>query len=152
MHNTINYFNVRVYFLLFDESKGLLVSDEIIRGKHYTKLPGGGLEFGESPVEAAMREAREELGQEIEIVGHFYTTDIFVQSQFNPAHQIIAIYYEVRLKEEARFRTSVKRYDFLQTIDNEESFRWVALNELQVDDFSFPTDRVAVQRWLGLHR
>jgi 8-oxo-dGTP diphosphatase len=152
MNSTINQFNVRVYFLLLDESKGLLVSDEIIRGNHYTKLPGGGLEFGESPVEAAMREAVEELGQEIEVIDHFYTTDIFVQSQFNPAHQIIAIYYEVRLKEDQRFRTSEQRFDFRQTIDNEESFRWVRLENLSSDDFSFPTDRAAIDRLLLLNR
>lgn len=152
MNSTINQFNVRVYFLLLDESKGLLVSDEIIRGNHYTKLPGGGLEFGDSPVEAAMREAVEELGQEIEVIDHFYTTDIFVQSQFNPAHQIIAIYYEVKLKEDQRFRTSEQRFDFRQTIDNEESFRWVRLENLSSDDFSFPTDRAAIDRLLLLNR
>jgi 8-oxo-dGTP diphosphatase len=152
MHSTINQFNVRVYFLLLDESKGLLVSDEIIRGKQYTKLPGGGLEFGESPVDAAMREAREELGQEIEIINHFYTTDIFVQSQFNPAHQIIAIYYAVKLKEEQRFRSSEQRFNFLQTIENEESFRWVKLENLSAEDFSFPTDKEAIQKLIALYR
>ena len=32
------------------------------------QIPGGGLEFAETPEECAMREAREELGIEIEIV------------------------------------------------------------------------------------
>jgi hypothetical protein len=44
---TMALFNVRVYGLLFDEKNRLLVSDEFIRGNYFTKLPGGGLEFGE---------------------------------------------------------------------------------------------------------
>lgn len=145
MQTVINRFNVRVYFLLIDEKKGLLVSDEIIRGKHYTKLPGGGLEFGESTVEGAMRESVEELGQAIEVTEHFYTTDILVQSQFNPSDQVLAIYYKARLKEEQRFKSSEKRFDFKQLVDNEESFRWIALPDLNKDDFSFPSDKIAVK-------
>lgn len=137
---------MRVYFLLKDEKKGLLVSDEIIRGKHYTKLPGGGLEFGESTVEGAMRESVEELGQAIEVTEHFYTTDILVQSQFNPSDQVLAIYYKARLKEEQRFKSSEKPFDFKQLVDNEESFRWIALRDLNADDFSFPSDKIAVKK------
>lgn len=146
MQTVINRFNVRVYFLLKDEKKGLLVSDEIIRGKHYTKLPGGGLEFGESTVEGAMRESVEELGQAIEVTEHFYTTDILVQSQFNPSDQVLAIYYKARLKEEQRFKSSEKPFDFKQLVDNEESFRWIALRDLNADDFSFPSDKIAVKK------
>lgn len=146
MQTVINRFNVRVYFLLIDEKKGLLVSDEIIRGKHYTKLPGGGLEFGESTVEGAMRESVEELGQAIEVTEHFYTTDILVQSQFNPSDQVLAIYYKARLKEEQRFKSSEKPFDFKQLVDNEESFRWIALRDLNADDFSFPSDKIAVKK------
>ena len=40
-------FNVRVYGILIDSNKRLLVSDEFIRGNYFTKFPGGGLEFGE---------------------------------------------------------------------------------------------------------
>ncbi|MBC7588425.1 MAG: NUDIX hydrolase, partial [Chitinophagaceae bacterium] len=37
-------FNVRVYGILQDSNKRILVSDEFIRGAYITKLPGGGLE------------------------------------------------------------------------------------------------------------
>ena len=40
-------FNVRVYGVLVNDQKQVLVSDELIRGKQYTKFPGGGLEYGE---------------------------------------------------------------------------------------------------------
>lgn len=35
------------------------------RGMHYWAVPGGGIEAGESPAEAARREIREELGLEV---------------------------------------------------------------------------------------
>ena len=40
-------FNVRVYGVLVEDGK-LLVSDEYIKEHEITKLPGGGLEFGEA--------------------------------------------------------------------------------------------------------
>ncbi|MCR6718969.1 MAG: hypothetical protein NVV59_01490 [Chitinophagaceae bacterium] len=41
---------IRVYGLLINEKKQVLVSDEYIRGSYYTKFPGGGLEPGKEPV------------------------------------------------------------------------------------------------------
>ena len=136
-------FNVRVYFALRN-AKGdqLLIADEIIRGKAYTKFPGGGLEFGEGPIDCALREAREELGQEIEITGHLYTTDFFLPSAFRPEDQVISIYYHARLVEAPRFRTSGKRFDFLQEKDDEESFRWVDFHALRIEEFELPADRL----------
>jgi len=39
----MNKFNLRVYGILINEKKQVLVSDEYIRGNYYTKFPGGGL-------------------------------------------------------------------------------------------------------------
>ena len=55
-------FNVRVYGVLLDKANRLLVSDEFIRGNYFTKLPGGGLEFGEGTRDCLKRELKEELG------------------------------------------------------------------------------------------
>ena len=58
------------------------------KGRHYFVVPGGGVEDGESSVVAAHREAREELGVEVELVAlaaqfgegtgahHYYRTNI----------------------------------------------------------------------------
>ncbi len=138
-------FNIRVYFLLFDEVGKILVSDEIIRRKHYTKFPGGGLEWGEGIADCLQREAREELGQEIELIDHFYTTDFFIESVYTPEDQVISIYYLARLNSEAKFRTSEKRHDFLQTEINEESFRWVSVEKLHEELFDFPADQKVVE-------
>lgn len=142
-------FNIRVYFLLFHPSKvEVLVSDEIIRRNYYTKFPGGGLEWGEGAADAVRREAMEELGQEVEVLEHFYTTDFFVQSAFRDSDQVVAIYYIVRLKEPPRFRIAYTRFSFLQSEKDEESFRWVPLAELQEDDFAFDADKAVVRRLL----
>lgn len=139
-------FNIRVYFLLFSKEKNaLLLSDEWIGGKAFTKFPGGGLEFGEGIIEALHREAIEELGQEIEVIEHFYTTEDFVQSAFNPKDQIISIYYTARLLEEQRFRTTDLTFDFLQREKHEESFRWVTIDQLSPEEMSFPIDKKVVE-------
>ncbi len=77
-------FNVRVYGILINEQKQVLVSDEFIRGSYYTKFPGGGLEFGEGTRDCLKREFMEEMNLKVEIGEHIYTTDFFQLSAFNP--------------------------------------------------------------------
>ena len=147
MDTLITRFNVRVYFLLqHPHMNSVLVADEIIRGKFYTKFPGGGLEFGEGIIDCAEREAIEELGQEIEVLSHFYTTDFFMQSAFNPGDQVISVYYNARLKGAQAFTSHEKRFSFAQLEKNEEAFRWLALDEVDVNDFEFPADKVVAGR------
>jgi len=146
----IERFNVRVYFILqHPEENKILVSDEIIRGSFYTKLPGGGLEFGEGPEDAARREAMEELGQEIEIIRHLHTTPFFQQSAFKNTDQVIAIHYLVKLVQAPKFKISEKKYNFSQLEKNEESFRWAEKSEELITEFSFKTDREAVKYFLA---
>ncbi|HQY12896.1 MAG TPA: NUDIX domain-containing protein, partial [Ferruginibacter sp.] len=92
-------FNIRVYGILMNEQQQVLVSDEFIRGKYYTKFPGGGLEFGEGTRECLAREFMEEMNLKVEVGDHIYTTDFYQVSAFNPGHQIISIYYFVKALE-----------------------------------------------------
>src|ERR1700685_1992338 len=89
-------FNVRVYGLLIQEGK-VLVSDELIHNKYITKFPGGGLEFGEGTIDAIKREMMEETNTPVEVLEHFYTTDFFQVSAFNPHAQVISIYYTLKV-------------------------------------------------------
>src|SRR5689334_8908620 len=94
----VNFFNIRVYGILIDEKKQVLVTDEIHYGQRMTKFPGGGLEFGEGTIDCLKRECLEELGYEVEVKEHFYTTDFFQQSAFNREQQVISIYYFISMK------------------------------------------------------
>lgn len=127
--------------MLLMEGDRLLLSDEMIRGKAYTKFPGGGLEYGEGLEEGLKREAIEELGQEVEVLQHFYTTDFFQRSGFRDSDQLIAVYYRVCLKEKPKFKTTDKRFDFDDLDLERGSFRWMKLEEMKRDDLSFPVDQ-----------
>ncbi|HAH59412.1 MAG TPA: hypothetical protein DCL86_14805, partial [Bacteroidales bacterium] len=91
------------------------------------------------------RECREELGQEIEIIKHYYTTDYFQPSLSLPvASQLISIYYVARLISPPAFPASMKRFDF-EPVDQAQAFRWVALQDLSVNNFTLPVDRKVVE-------
>ena len=143
-------FNVRVYGLLLDAQNRLLVSDEYIRGEFFTKLPGGGLEFGEGTRDGLAREFIEETGITVTVGKHLYTTDFFQISAFNKKDQIISIYYIVHSTECEKIKTSEINFDFSpdQIADTKgtfESFRWVNFEELNEDCMSLPIDKVAIQ-------
>src|SRR5206468_6399504 len=104
--NTMFRFNIRVYGVLINDQNQVLVSDEMIRGKNYTKFPGGGLEFGEGTRDCLQREFLEEMNLKVEVQEHLYTTDFFQISAFNPDHQIISIYYKVQALEPITARIS----------------------------------------------
>lgn len=137
-------FNVRVYGILLHDNK-VLVSDEHIKGMNITKLPGGGLEFGEGTIECVIREFKEELGLDIEVDSHFYTTDFFVNSAFSVNNQVISIYYTVKPKTEfnplsSGFKISNKPFDF-EKKDGAQSMRWVELEKISEHDFTFIIDK-----------
>jgi 8-oxo-dGTP pyrophosphatase MutT (NUDIX family) len=62
---------VRVYGILLNERKEVLVSDELIRGNYFTKFPGGGLEFGEGTRACLQREFQEEMHYQSALVSIF---------------------------------------------------------------------------------
>src|SRR4029079_10410378 len=95
-------FNIRVYGILSEPERGVLVSDEFIRGGYYTKFPGGGLEFGEGTRECLKIEFKEEMDLNVGIGEHIYTTDYFQISAFRPDQQIISIYYYAKALEEIK--------------------------------------------------
>lgn len=140
-------FNVRVYFLCMSpDGSQVLVSDEIIKGRMITKFPGGGLEFGEGPIDCVHREALEELGQEVSVTDHFYTTDFYLLSAFHASHQVISIYYTASLRSAPVFRVAQARFQFELLKEGAESFRWVNLQALEPAEFELPADRIVAQR------
>jgi len=94
----IDKINIRVYALCLKDNKVLALHEEYA-GDHLLKLPGGGLEFGESTLECLKREFQEELNLEIEIKEHFYTQDDFLVSRFRDNEQLITIYYLAEIEK-----------------------------------------------------
>ncbi len=145
-------FNIRVYGILIDENKKVLVSDEYIRGRYYTKFPGGGLEFGEGTRECLVREFMEEMNLAVEVGEHLYTTDFFQLSAFNPGHQIISIYYHVKALEEIKVPLRNKIFDFDEkqmSVYNEtgetETFRLINRDNFSPESVTLPIDKIVAQ-------
>lgn len=137
---TQQIFNVRVYGILI-EKNALLVSDEVHHNRKITKLPGGGLEFGESTIACIKREFMEELSIDIEVSRHFYTVDFFQPSAFNPQQQIISIYYLVHSNQTDNINATESEFDFAEIKNGAQSFRWIPLQQLGVSTFTFPIDK-----------
>lgn len=133
-------FNVRVYGILINEGK-LLVSDEYIKGMNITKLPGGGLEFGEGTIDCLIREFKEELDLEVEVLSHFYTTDFFVNSAFSSNNQVVSIYYTVKPISDLSFRVSDSAFAFEKIKEGAQSMRWIDMKMLSENDFTFIIDK-----------
>ena len=142
-------FNLRVYGILINEKKQVLVSDEYIRGAYYTKFPGGGLEFGEGTRDCLAREFMEEMDLKVEVGEHIYTTDYFQMSAFNPAHQIISIYYYAKALEDIKVPLRDKLFDFdeqqmaVYRQKNEiETFRFIDWENFSEKSVTLPIDKI----------
>jgi 8-oxo-dGTP diphosphatase len=133
--------NVRVYGICINDKQEILLADERIRNMPVTKLPGGGLEFGEGTLDCLKREFMEECGQPVRIIRHFYTTDFFVPSAFNSESQVISIYYEVAFEETPRFEVKDQKFDFPEGTNDVYVFRWFPLEKLTASEFTFPIDK-----------
>lgn len=140
---------VRVYGILMNEKKQVLVSDEYIRGEYYTKFPGGGLEIGEGTRDCLKREFMEEMNLQVSIGEHLYTTDYFQISAFNNAHQILSIYYEAMAMEPISVTLKIKEFDFdeqqLQVYEKTqqiESFRLVDWEHFSSKQVTLPIDKI----------
>lgn len=145
-------FNIRVYGILINENKQVLVSDEFIRGNYYTKFCGGGLEPGEGTIDCLRREFMEEMNLRIDVTGHLYTTDFYQQSAFNPAHQIISIYYYVKALEPITVPLRDKPFDFdeaqlhiYRSTGETETFRFIDWDDFSDESVSLPIDKIVAK-------
>lgn len=149
-------FNVRVYGILINGEKQILVSDELIRGQYITKFPGGGLETGEGTRDCLKREFKEEMNLEVAVGDHIYTTDFYQRSAFNPAHQIISIYYNVKALEPITVPIRTEEFDFdaeqlklYEKAKEIETFRFIDWDLLSADSVTLPIDKFVVNMLKG---
>ena len=142
--------SIRVYGILINEQKQVLVSDEYIRGNYFTKFPGGGLEVGEGTKDCLAREFIEEMNLKVAVGEHIYTTDIYQQSAFNAAHQILSIYYFAKAIEEIKVPLRNKIFDFdeqqlkiYESTKQIETFRFINWTDFSSDAMTLPLDKIA---------
>lgn len=145
-------FNLRVYGIMINEQKQVLVSDEFIRGNYYTKFPGGGMELGEGTRDCLKREFKEEMDLDVSVNEHIYTTDFFQMSAFNPADQIISIYYFVKPLHEITVPLRTKEFHFDEAqmkVYNEtsetETFRFIDWKDFSEASVTLPIDKVVAR-------
>lgn len=132
-------FNVRVYGLWLQDGQ-ILACDEYLKTMRVVKFPGGGLEMGEGTIDCIKREWMEELGLEIEVLSHFYTTDFYQQSAVDPS-QIISIYYLVRPHVPTGYVFP----------ENEvETFLWLPVDETLPSKITLPIDMKVARMLAGL--
>jgi 8-oxo-dGTP diphosphatase len=149
----MSHITVRIYGILIDSTHGLLVSDEFIRGDYFTKLPGGGLEYGEGTRDCLIREFKEETGLDVIIGDHIYTTDFYQPSAFRAGDQILSIYYYVSPVSLSQLQTRSIAFDFKpeEIADKNgqaEHTRWIPLKDLSEDAMSLPIDKIVVHKIL----
>ena len=141
--------SVRVYGILMNDARQVLVSDEYIRGAYYTKFPGGGLEIGEGTRDCLKREFKEEMNLEVAIGDHIYTTDFFQQSAFNSAHQILSVYYFATALEpitvplrNREFHFNEQQLQLYTETQQIEAFRFVEWEKFSADTLTLPIDKI----------
>jgi 8-oxo-dGTP diphosphatase len=131
-------YNIRVYGIAIERDH-VLLADELFNGIQMVKFPGGGLEFGEGTLACLKREALEEFNCNIEITGHFYTTDYFQPALFYENTQLISIYYTMRILETPDFPiSSSPNYPEAGPLPN---FRWAPIASLDPSQMTFPIDQ-----------
>ena len=91
----------------------------------------------------------EEMNLNVEIGEHIYTTDYFQMSAFNPAHQIISIYYFVKPMEEIKIPLRNKPFDFddqqmkiYEATKETETFRFINRDEFSSESLTLPIDKI----------
>jgi 8-oxo-dGTP diphosphatase len=143
----ISKFNLRVYGILINPERHVLLVKEKIGDFEFVKFPGGGLNFGEGIIDCLIREFKEETGQAISIHKHVYTTDFFVQSAFRETDQLISLYYQVtcpfyhEIPKERKIHIAGSRAEHLE-------FQWIPLAHLTTELLTFPIDKHVVNNYL----
>ncbi|QEC65945.1 NUDIX domain-containing protein [Panacibacter ginsenosidivorans] len=149
----IEKFTIRVYGILTDENKRVLLSDEFIRGDYFTKFPGGGMELGEGTRDCLKREFKEETGLDVTIGEHIYTTDYFQPSAFNNKDQIVSIYYHAHANDMDALQNLIIKitpFEFEANQINDpngqsEVLRWIDWDIFTEEAVSLPIDKIVVR-------
>jgi 8-oxo-dGTP pyrophosphatase MutT (NUDIX family) len=121
MSLNVTKFRVAIYGVLVENGHVLMTNTRVPSGI-ITNFPGGGLEHGESPSDAVVREFWEETAISVTLDHLLFCTQAFQQNPEYPHEQLIHIYYKVsRLAGEVSLGGNG---------DDVESTVWVSPNEI----------------------
>ncbi|MBS7321261.1 MAG: NUDIX domain-containing protein [Myroides sp.] len=127
-------FNVRVYAVCIVNQK-LLTLTEPFAGKLVTKLPGGGLEYGEGTVDCLKREFKEELNIDITVGDVFYVQEDFITSLANDNKQLLTLY----------FFADILNLNDLKLLEIDiQKINWVSLKA--DNPFTLPVDQIVFNK------
>ena len=90
------------------------------------------------------------MNLDVEVGDHIYTTDHYVKSAFNNAHQILSIYYFAKALEpisvalrETQFHFDEQQMKIYNEVYQIESFRFIDWNDFSADAVTLPLDKIA---------
>ncbi|WP_067531097.1 NUDIX hydrolase [Nocardia crassostreae] len=132
-----NSIRVAVSAVVRDDAGRLLLIHRTDNSRH--SIPGGGLEIGETPVQAVVREVKEETGIDVVVTG-------LVGVFSNPDHVIAYDDGEVRQEFSVCFRADPIG-GALRPSAESKAVEWVAPDELAARDIH-PSIRLRIDRGL----
>ena len=122
-------FSCRIYGVLRREGEVLLTRSRFIKSE-FVNFPGGGVELGEAPIEALLREYSEETGLAIRPVRVLYASEAAHPSSHSPI-QIVSLYWLV-----VRIAGGLRRGG---NDDDVLDLFWADLSHIPTDEM-FPSD------------
>ncbi len=117
--------NIRAAAVIIHNNKILVHKD--VRKDHCT-LPGGRIAIGESSEETVIREIKEEIGKETEIIGYIGTVENFFEMDKKKYHEILFI-NKVEFIDEKD-----KKIDYtIHNIEGKEylEYEWLDINKIE---------------------
>jgi len=123
-------FTVRAYGLLVKDRRALIAFEHWY-GKNIFKFPGGGVEIGESPIQALKREILEELHVELKNAELLYIPEKPIFSIFYQNIQVIPIFYTIELKNNNLSIPTLENETPMPELQhNELTFFWVPIERV----------------------
>lgn len=113
---------INAYLVLFNKDRLLIVK----RGNDLWEFPGGGVEWGEDPQKAAIRETKEETGLDASNVRMVTVTSATYEKEGNEKHSVYVVYRGETDSDEVKLSGEHKEHRWLTL--TEARFMKMALN------------------------